>query len=169
MHIIASYIRLYPMKKENDTNFWFRITILSIVLAMLSVVGIRLTGLGAYYLVSDSNAPFALLVAISSFMLFKSIEVPYSKFINTVAASTFGVFLIHTNSDEMRQWLWDDTLQNITIFGSPYLYIHAVLSVVGVFCVCTLIDMVRRFAIEESIINFVESICRKIAVILYCK
>lgn len=169
IHIIASYIRFYPMKRGNDTHFWKNATLLSIALAMLSVVVIRLTGLGAYYLVSDSNAPFALLVAICSFMLFKSIEIPYSKFVNSVAAGTFGVFLIHTNGDAMRQWLWNDTLQNVTMFGTPYLYVHAVLSVVGVFCVCEFIDWVRRLTIEETIINFAEIICRKIVVKLNCK
>ena len=32
------------------------------------------------------------------------------KLINTISASTFGVLLIHANSDFMRQWLWNDTI-----------------------------------------------------------
>ena len=137
IHIIASYLRYYPMRCDHNTNLWIVATIISVVLAMMSVVCVRLTGMGAYYFVSDSNAPFALLVAVCSFMLFKSIEIPYSKLINNIAASTFGVLLIHANSDTMRQWLWHDMLHCDEMFGTSYLYLHAILCPIVVFVVCS--------------------------------
>lgn len=161
IHVIASYIRLYPMRNEDCTRFWIVATIVSISIAIFSVVAVRLTGMGAYYLVSDSNAPFALSTAFCSFMLFKSMKIPHSKFVNTIAASTFGVLLIHANGHTMRQWLWVDTLQNASIFGTSYLYAHALLSVILVFCICALIDWVRRITIEDSLINFTYSVIER--------
>lgn len=44
-----------------------------------------------------------------------------------IAASTFGVLLIHANSETMRNWLWKDTLDNvimlvvIILHGCPYM------------------------------------------------
>ena len=134
---------------------------MSIVVSIFSVIAVRMTGLGAYYLVSESNAPFALLTAVCSFMFFKSIDIPRSKFINTGAASTFGVLLIHANGDIMRQWLWGDLLRNTELLGSLNLYNHALLSVLLVFSICTLIDWVRRITIEESMINAAEKFVRK--------
>lgn len=56
--------------------------------------------------VSDSNTVLALAISICSFMCFKNLKIGYSKLINTIGGSTFGVLLIHANSDVMREWLW---------------------------------------------------------------
>lgn len=141
------------MKKEKDTLLWFVATIVSVLFAMTSVIVIRAMGMGGYYLVSDSNAPFALLVSYCAFMLFKSIKLPNSQRINAIAASTFGIFLIHTQGDSMRKWLWTDTLHNVDMYGSHYLYFHALVSIIGVFSVCALLDWTRRVTIEKSLMN----------------
>ena len=51
-----------------------------------------------YYFVSDSNAILAFITGLSLFMYFKSIHIKQSKFINIVAACSFGVLLFHTTS-----------------------------------------------------------------------
>ena len=66
-----------------------------------------------YSYVSDSNTFLAVATGVSLFMTFKDLKMKYHKWINTIAASTFGVLLIHANSDTMRLWLWRDTLQNV--------------------------------------------------------
>ena len=88
---------------------------------------------------------------INSFMLFKNLQVPQSQLINTVAASTFGVLLIHANSDAMRQWLWKDTLQVPTHF-----LLIALVSVIGVFTICTVIDIARARLTEPWFIDKTE-------------
>ena len=80
-----------------------------IIDSILSVVAILLLrqdlgrNLPQYYMVSGSNMPLALLVSVSIFMWFKTLRIPQSRFINAIGGSTFGVLLIHTNSDTMRQ------------------------------------------------------------------
>ena len=98
---------------------------------------------------ADSNKILAFLTALSAFCFFKNLNIKNSKFINTVAASTFGVLLIHANSDAMRQWLWKDTLNNVGMYDSNLIYLHAFASVIGVFVVCTIIDIFRRKLIED--------------------
>ena len=61
-----------------------------------------------------------------------------------VAASTFGVLQIHANSDAMRTWLWQNLLRNVDFYDSRWLIVHAFGSVISVFAVCTVIDVVRR-------------------------
>lgn len=102
----------------------------------------------AYYFVADSNKFLAVITGFSLFMLFKNIKIPYIKFINTIASSTFGVLLIHANSDAMRQWLWKDTLNNVGMYNSPYLYFHAIGSVIAIFVICIIIDQIRIRLIE---------------------
>ena len=64
---------------------------------MFSLIGKNLS----YFLVADSNKPRAVLTAVFAFLFFKNLEIGYSKVINIIAASTFGVLLIHANSDTM--------------------------------------------------------------------
>ena len=77
-----------------------------------------------------------------------------SKFINTVAASTFGVLLIHTINYTMRTWLWSDFLKTVEMYNSKFLVIHAIGSVAAIFIVCTIIDQLR--------IRFIEVPCFKV-------
>ena len=41
-----------------------------------------------------------------SLMFFKGLKMNYSKTINMINASTFGVLLIHDNSELMEKWLF---------------------------------------------------------------
>lgn len=157
LHVIASYIHFYGLPREKDTRLWTMLTLGSIVLAMLSIVAMHLTGHSAYLLVSDSNAPLALLVGVTSFMMFKNLRIPQSRLINTIAASTFGVLLIHANSDAMRQWLWKDTLLVPAHFYSDYYILLALASVTGVFAICTVIDIVRIRLTESWLLDKTEA------------
>lgn len=150
LYFISSYIRLYKFQLFSNRT-WGKLTILLIVLSMLSVVACLKRGLNPYWFVSDSNAILAVLVGISSFMFVKDIQIPYSKFINTLGASTFGVLLIHANSDAMRTWLWRDTLNNIGWFNNDLLVViaHSIISVLIIYTVCTLIDWFRIKFLEK--------------------
>lgn len=88
------------------------------------------------------------------FSFFKEVKIPQSKFINTIAASTFGVLLIHANSDTMRHWLWKTVCNNASMYSSDLIYIHAILIPITVFAVCIIIDHIRIKTIEEPAINF---------------
>lgn len=153
LYIIAAYLRLYPKKFFHNTKLWGTLSVLSICLSWGSVL--TFTWLGriigregitiSYFFISDSNKILALLTGICCFMFFRNLHIKQSKVINTISASTFGVLLIHANSDTMRQWLWRDTLKNTTYYNSPMLAVHAIGSVLGVYMVCTGIDMVRIY------------------------
>ena len=82
-------------------------------------------------------------------MFFKNVKMKNSKFINTVAASAFGVLLIHANSDAMREWLWGDVLHNVSMYDSAWLVLHAVASVIAIYVICTAIDYLRIRFIEK--------------------
>lgn len=154
LYFIASYIRLYPKKLFEDTKLWGWLTLASLALSVISVVSATWLGtkLGrnlSYFFVADSNTFLAVTNGVLSFLFFKNLKMPYSKFINTVAASTFGVLCIHAHSDAMRQWLWRDTLNNVGMYASPYMPLHAICSVLGVFIICNAIDHLRIRFLEK--------------------
>ena len=160
LYVIASYIRLYPKEWFGDVKTTGSIAGVSLLLSWASVAVLaalsRIIGKGVgicYFLVADSNKVLALATGISGFLFFKNLKIGYSKVINTIAASTFGVLLIHANSDTMRRWLWVDVCNNVGAYQGGNVIIHAVVSVVAIYTVCTIIDMVRIRLIEQPLIK----------------
>ena len=156
---IASYIRLYPHPVFERMSLWGWMTLLSIVLAMASIIGLRLffgerAKLG-YNFVSDSNKFFAVAIAVCSFLWFKNMNLKYSKVINAIGAATFGVLLIHANSNAMRQWLWKDTLDVVGHYTLPIggLVLYSFGVVLAVFIICILIDQLRIATVEKWFFN----------------
>ena len=82
-------------------------------------------------------------------MYFKNLGIQYSKIINTIAASTFGVLLIHAHSDEMRQWLWKDFIDVKSHYVIDNYALYSIFVVLTIFSVCTIIDYIRIHTIEK--------------------
>ena len=109
-----------------------------------------------YHMVAKEHKFLALTCSFSLFMLFKNIKIKKNRFINMIAASTFGVLLIHANSNAMRRFLWVDLLKNTKYYDSPYLVVHAIISVLTVYVVCVCIDQCRMRFIEKPLFNYIE-------------
>lgn len=161
LYVIAAYVRLYPNYLFENKKLWAFMSIISLLLSWLSVISLmyaaQLLGKNfgiAYYFVSDSNKILALVTGLCTFMFFKNINIGYHPWINKIAASAFGVLLIHANSDTMRQWLWRDTLDNVRAYYSEYFVIHAVSSVLAVYIACTVIDFVRIQVLEKPFLKW---------------
>lgn len=152
IYLIASFIRLYPTKLMNDTRFWGWMSLITILFASLSAIVMQyVIHKGAGFFVSDSNKFFAVVVAVSTFLWFKNLNIPNSKVINAVGGSTIGVLLIHANSDAMRQWLWKDTVDCVGHYELPLMQLifFSVGVVLLVFFTCILIDRIRIRFIEK--------------------
>lgn len=167
LYFIAAYLRFYPIK-ENNTKFWGYATLISFGLSsvgilvlnyMQTILGIEPNVGYSYLLVSDSNAFLALTNGITSFMWFKSMKIRNSKLINSIAASAFGLLLIHANSNTMRQWLWKDTVDCIGHFDTPYYWLYAIGCVLAIYAICTIIDFIRIKTIETPLLNATEKAC----------
>ncbi len=163
LYLCASYIRLYPHKLLESTRITGILSILFLVLSWISVVmgayNFAETGSRDWYgNVQDSNKFLAFATAACAFMFFKNLKMKYHPIINTVAASAFGVLLIHANSDSMRKWLWIDTLENAKVFYQDYFVLHAIISVLAVYVICTGIDFLRIQLLEKPLFKISEKI-----------
>ena len=162
LYFISSYIRLYPKAIFDNTKFWGISTFVLVIISLVSVVvmtwlGVKQNkGLISYEFVTDSNTLLAVLTGVSTFMYFKNINIPQSRFINTVASTTFGVLLIHANSDTMRRWLWKDIFNNVGNYYSSIRCIHPFAAVAVVFAICSLIDFVRIKVIEKPFFSYID-------------
>lgn len=157
LYFISSYLRLYPNKYNMDIQFWRRGVFLCIILSILSIIAILWLNenygrnIPPYKYLSDSNAILALSTGICSFMYFKNLNIKQSKLINTIGASTFGVLLIHANSDTMRRWLWKDLFDNAGHYNNELFWLRPIIVCIIIFIVCIIIDYLRIIFIERKV------------------
>ena len=149
IYIIAAYIRLYPKPLFNNKKIFGITSIVCIIISLLSIVLCLKKNMFYYFFVSDSNKVMALITSFSLFLFFKNINIKYNKYINMIASTSFGVLLIHANSDAMRRWLWQDILKNTVFFDTKWWYIHFLVSICIVYIVCVVIDLLRQRFIEK--------------------
>ena len=159
VYLLAAYMRIYPEEWFGKKNIWLAYAVISIVLAFASVIVMSYvakcfevkSAWYAYYFVAGPNKILAVTTSVCVFMLFKNMKPFYNKYINTIAASVFGVLLIHANGPTMRRWLWKDTLNNTGYYNADFhiLLLHAICSVIAIYIICTLLDMLRIKFIEK--------------------
>lgn len=154
IYFIASYIRLYPNPLFDRKQLWGWLTLAFVLLGAVSIVGyiiFKREITNSHFFVSDSNKFLAVTIAVSSFLWFKNMNIKYSKLINAFGAGTFGVLLIHANSDAMRTWLWKDTLDVVGHYSLPFgqMVLFSVGGVLTIFVICNLIDQLRIATVEK--------------------
>ncbi len=163
LYLVASYIRLYGLCPNWRTRQWGVTSLLTIAVGSASVLCMSymwhngiMRAYNPYFFVSDSNKILSLAIAVSTFMYFKNLNISYSRVINALGAATFGVLLIHANSDTMRSWLWEDTVDCVGHYSAtlPWHTLgYATASVTIIFLVCAFIDWLRAVTIEQPILD----------------
>lgn len=163
VYFIGAILRLYPRQWMSDNRKCLLLLFGSILLAVagtltfdfLSWAGfITRSGSGQFYLVNDSNRILAVVIGVSVFLVFRNLKLGYSRLINAVASTTFGVLLIHAASDGMRRWLWKDFIDvvgHFTHMSTVAFVIWSILVVVGIFAACSALDYLRILFIERPL------------------
>ena len=165
LYLIGAYIRLYPGRMLDSTAVTGVAALGLMALAVFSVIA-GATGdepKKTYYYISEVNKILPVLVSVGLLAFFKNVRIRNRPFISRIAASAMGVWYIHANSDAMRKWLWVDTLQNTEVYGCAGIVIvlHAVLSVLGIYCVCTVIDLLRVALLEKPFFKLCDKVAEK--------
>ena len=158
LYLIAGFLRLYPTKIADHK--W-----LNIIVFCVSYLCIALFNVFLNISLWNATSIVCLICAVSLFNVFKNIKKPInSKFINVVASATLGVYLIHDNN-YVRGWLWQTLLKCPDMAGEWFFPLFAIGAMVGVYVVCTLIDLVRIDAIERPFF----ALCDKMIVAIKTK
>lgn len=169
LHVIASYIRFYiPAKEERVNNKREALLVFAGgVFAILSVMCQNLMIEQGWHVgwqykwVSDCNAIVGVISSVMMFIGFKGLRIKYNPLVNSIAASTFGVLMIHANSKTMRIWLWQDVCQNVDWVNSPYIPLHAIGTVLAIFAICIAIDKARIYLFEKPTFKIVDRVLAK--------
>lgn len=101
-----------------------------------------------FNLILGYNFVFNIAGSIFMFLFFTKLNIK-SKKINYISASAFGVFLIHTNG-YLKDFIYEKILHCSWFWFSPLFALHAIISIVIVYSLCTLVDICRRLLFNRA-------------------
>ena len=161
LYMIGAYINKFPNNLFNSKRVSVILTIIMYALLMISVVvidfiGTKMQSISShiYYFTKENSIP-TVLCSIFIFMSFKNIKIFYNKNINKIASTTLGIYLIHENMF-IRPIIWKDIFKCNAYINSQYLILNAIISIISVFIICIIIDILRQATIGRFINKVVE-------------
>lgn len=93
------------------------------------------------------------LCAVLMFKLFEAINVKKNKYVNAIAKTTFGVYLIH-DSLIAREYIWHNLLKIDTVLYRQKLFpLYALVSILVVYVICMFIDFIRMKVFEPIMVK----------------
>ena len=160
VYSFGAYIRIFECKLDNFkssrifsivallviTNF-----ILVILIDLATIYRIYIGGIGPYYFYS-MNKVLTLFISLLIFLGFKNLKIKSSKLINTIGASTFGVYLLHDHRIS-RFIIWTKIFHNSDFSNDSMLPLRIIVEVILVFIVCSLVEYARSDVIEPLYMN----------------
>lgn len=143
LYTIAAYLRLYPLKVNASRHFalfgfWVFIILSS---TALSSYLLNYSGVFRKYITffMEYNRLPGAMCALELFLAMLQTKPFYSKLINGIASTTFGIYLIHDNF-LIRPLLWGTIFDSSAYVGTSFYFVHFFVSVMIVFVCCALID-----------------------------
>lgn len=169
-YIIGASIRLNKEHIQKNIKYnSYAVALLSAALIVSSVI-LEYTKLeeGTYFY--DGSSSVIILLAATIVIKFVTMKPFTNKFINTIAASTFGVYLIHDNYC-VRSFLWGSVFSNDKYVESNVLILHMLIATVAVFSVCTVVEHIRRILMsktENRLVDFIANVFERLGSKISC-
>jgi hypothetical protein len=92
---------------------------------------------------------FNIIASVSLFLFVTKCKDRSCKVINVIASTTFGVYLIHSDV-YLTNFIWQTCFQCEKFYGSTYYIFHMLLTVVSLFCICCVIDLLRQLLWKDT-------------------
>lgn len=156
MYTFGGYIRLYgnELKHFRNINFWRRgILVCVILLGIASLFPSAFGHWGPYHRIRSLVEPF---MAVSCFMMALCCKPFSSKFINRIAGSVLGIYLIHDNP-LVRKFIWNMWYPNLDYLDIWYFPLFMIGKIALVFLVCLGIDQLRICFIEPYMKRYIDT------------
>lgn len=166
LYTIAGYIKLHGHTTKLKSRHYFIIWIIATLFTLSSSIAFMILGKRIPFFADRALAFYGrkslptLIRAISFFMIFERMRIPYHRMINLVSSATLGVYLIHENSN-IKLFLWNTLFKNSQYQDSLLIIPYSIFVAAVVFLVCMLIDLSRKKLIEPIYMQTIDTLCRK--------
>lgn len=160
-YLLAGYLKEIPNNFFERHSVWvlaFSICSVIFLEVLCSIVSEKL-GIRTYGIENliGRFSIFQIIVAVSLFYIFKRLNIGVNMFINIIAQSMLGVYLIH-QSPSFRGFLWNNIV-NLDFYykmGNTFTFALALLlGSVLVFLACIIIELLRLYILEKPIFKYV--------------
>lgn len=160
VYALGGYLRLYDktllsMKRkyliQSLTYFFF----IFLIIACSFFYGSYVHKISLIERIPTNTTFLQVLLAVSLFRLFLSLPPFYSRFINKLAKTLLGIYLIHDNNI-MRPFLWHSLFPNIDFLYSDWYCVFYILKVLIVFIICAIIELIRKKFLEFTISHIID-------------
>lgn len=156
-YILSMNLKRYPIALLD--NKWFDLLVVILIYAYVYIIDLtaytgNLNDISTFFygITGDESSIFFIIGGYALFYLFKNLNVPHSNLINSVAAGTFGILLIHDHNF-LRHLFWNEIIRTQTYYYSKWFALWFIFTVVGIFIACSTIDYIRRNILENNIVN----------------
>lgn len=167
LYATGGYLKLHLAKQKKSGFFYIGLGCILIVVtfiasAILKSLGTRfpLFALYSNILYEMQSVPI-LIISILMLLGFLNMNIKSNRFINTIASSTFGIYLIHDH-EVIRNLLWKNIF-HVTDYSNRKIFIpYSIFVIVIVFISCSAIELLRQFIFEKNYTKYVNNIAGKI-------
>ena len=160
MYLIGAYMRKYPenwfaFKKNRSFLTVASFGLLFASTLVVAPVAAKFPSLKEYVgFFYARNSLMTVGAAAGLMAIFLHCKPFQSKFINTVAGCTFGVYLIHENP-AMRVILWERLLNNAPYIDSAWLIPRVLAAAAIVFCGGAVIEYLRQLTVDKPMTKII--------------
>lgn len=160
LYTIAAYIRKYPNAFNGKTRNYAAIAIVTYVLTIALILTFDMTTnhsdfWGNYNYIETitlQNSPLILIMAITLFLAFKNLTIGKNRYVNTIAATMFGVYLIHDSKLVMTH-IYSDLFDCYSFTNSEIIIPYCFFMMACIFLICIPIEWMRMRIFELGLLN----------------
>ncbi len=162
LYLIGGYIGRFGLQLRKRSAGFYLILFSSLLL--LTVVGMSAGGAllesdllvrNALYFIAGNNI-LQVLVSVSLFRWVIGSTAFYSRWINQVAKSVLGIYLLHQNP-LLLQVIWYKISPDINYIHSDMLPLHCLIKCLLVFAGCLVVDQIRLATADKAFRRFLDS------------
>ena len=145
-------------KKTGLLLFFIDLGVIFVFQLTMSIITINHRDMA--YMISwftSRHSIFMIFMVFGLMMLLSLAKPIYSKVVNFVAGFTLGIYLIHDN-DSLRNYYWKVLFRTQDYCDSANMLWHALMSVAIIFTICLVIDIIRKYALENPLFLLIDKI-----------
>ena len=116
--------------------------------------------LNKMFFLSYRSSILMIIIAICLLSIFLNFKNFSSKIINNISSCVFGIYLIHDNPN-VRVLLWNNIFNGSKFINSYFLILYMILSVLIIFMISLLIELIRKYTIEKFNIKCLDMISKQ--------
>lgn len=143
LYLIGAYIWKYNLNIKRI--YMFVIYILMVIITYLISINIIKIHVAPF----AYNSIFNIIGAVCLFLVFSKLKIS-SNIVNMIAKHTFGIYIIHVNSF-IAVHIWKDLFNSDKYYPSKWFIVNWLISIITVFLVCLIIDIIRSKLFENTI------------------